>query len=77
MKDNLFIYLFLLILIFFSSRLSYQKLDLHKLQLYIDLGRIRTDIPIDVTQIYNIGKFKLDPEEREAGFLLDDEVMFY
>jgi len=55
------------------SKLSYQKLNMHELQLYIDLGRIRTDIPIDITQIYNIGKFKLDPEEREAGFLLDDE----
>ena len=40
----------------------------------IDTNRIRTDIPIDITQLCNTGLFKIDPADAEGGFLLQEDV---
>ncbi|KAB7494237.1 39S ribosomal protein L15, mitochondrial [Armadillidium nasatum] len=55
-------------------KLSYCPLPLKMLQQLIDLGRIRTDIPVDACQLSQSGMLpELCPMEKEGGYLLQDE----
>ncbi|RXG55798.1 39S ribosomal protein L15, mitochondrial [Armadillidium vulgare] len=55
-------------------KLSYCPLPLNMLQQIIDLGRVRTDIPIDACQLSQSGMLaELCPMEKEGGYLLQDE----
>lgn len=50
-----------------------------QLQKMIDTNRLRTDVPIDVSQLLATGLFTVKPQEKEGGFMLQDEVsvLFY
>ena len=45
-----------------------------KLQRMIDTNRLRTDIPVDVTQLMATGLFTIKPLEKEGGIMLQDDV---
>ena len=44
------------------------------LQKMIDLNRVRTDIPIDVTQLCNTKLVTVTPSRTEGGIMLEDDV---
>ncbi|KAK7066919.1 YmL15 [Halocaridina rubra] len=54
-------------------KLSYHPVCMGVLQKMIDTGRLRTDIPIDVTQIVATGLHSVKPDEREGGIMLEDD----
>lgn len=54
-------------------KLSYQPLCMGKLQKMIDTNRLRTDVPVDITQIMATGLFQVKPIEREGGIMLEDD----
>ncbi|KAG7167474.1 39S ribosomal protein L15-like [Homarus americanus] len=56
-------------------KLSYTPLCMGKLQKMIDTNRLCSDIPIDVTQLMATGLFKLSPEMKEGGFMLENEAI--
>lgn len=45
-----------------------------KLQRMIDTNRLRTDVPVDVTQLMATGLFVIKPMEKEGGIWLQDDV---
>lgn len=54
-------------------KLSYAPLCMGKLQKMIDTNRLRCDVPVDVTQLMATGLFIIRPEEKEGGFMLENE----
>lgn len=54
-------------------RLSYAPLCMGKLQRMIDTNRLRTDLPVDVTQLMATGLFNIKPLEKEGGIWLQDD----
>ncbi|KAK4320343.1 hypothetical protein Pmani_008763 [Petrolisthes manimaculis] len=56
-------------------KVSYVPLCMGQLQKLIDTNRLRTDLPIDVTQLINTGLFNIKPLEKEGGFMLQDDGM--
>lgn len=58
----------------FSLKLSYIPVCMGKLQMLVDTNRLRTDIPVDLTQLVATGLFSVRPEEKEGGFMLEDDV---
>lgn len=48
-----------------------------KLQMLVDTNRLRTDIPVDLTQLVATGFFTINPEEKEGGIMLEDDVSIY
>lgn len=57
-----------------SRRPQYQPLSLKRLQYLIDLGRIDTSQPIDLTQLVNARGVTIQPLKRDYGVQLVDEV---
>ncbi|XP_064080652.1 large ribosomal subunit protein uL15m-like [Macrobrachium nipponense] len=56
-----------------SMKLSYKTLCMGNLQKMIDTSRLRTDIPIDVTQIANTKLFEIKAVEKEGGIMLEND----
>ncbi|XP_066959767.1 large ribosomal subunit protein uL15m [Macrobrachium rosenbergii] len=54
-------------------KLSYKPLCMGNLQKMIDTNRLRTDIPIDVTQIANTKLFEIKAVEKEGGIMLEND----
>ncbi|XP_068222996.1 large ribosomal subunit protein uL15m [Palaemon carinicauda] len=54
-------------------KLSYKVICMGNLQKMIDTNRLRTDIPIDVTQIANTKLLEIKSLEREGGIMLEDD----
>ncbi|KAG0720784.1 39S ribosomal protein L15, mitochondrial [Chionoecetes opilio] len=54
-------------------RLSYTPLCMGKLQRMIDTARLRTDRPVDVSELTATGLFSVKPYEKEGGFMLQDD----
>lgn len=48
-----------------------------QLQRMIDLGRVDTSQPVDITAICNTYLFKINTDHRQYGFHLTDEVCPY
>lgn len=59
---------------FLSRRPQYQPLSLKRLQYLIDLGRVDTTQPIDLTQLVNARGVTVQPLKRDYGVQLVDEV---
>lgn len=59
---------------FSSLRRQYQPLSLKRLQYLIDLGRVDTTQPIDVTQLMNSRGVTVQPLKRDYGVQLVEEV---
>lgn len=57
-----------------SRRPQYQPLTLKRLQYLIDLGRVDTTQPIDLTQLVNARGVTVQPLKRDYGVQLVDEV---
>lgn len=57
-----------------SRRPQYQPLSLRHLQYLIDLGRLDTTQPIDLTQLVNSRGVTIQPLKRDFGVQLVDEV---
>lgn len=55
-------------------KLSYAPLSMGKLQRMIDTSRLRTDVPIDITQLSATQLFSIRPLEKMGGIMLKDEV---
>lgn len=53
----------------------YKPLCMGELQRLVDLNRVRTDIPIDVTQLCNTKLYQVHPAMKEGGFMLEDDGM--
>lgn len=62
------------VLFFYSRRPQYQPLSLKRLQYLIDLGRVDTTQPIDLTQLVNARGVTVQPLKRDYGVQLVDEV---
>ena len=56
---------------------QYIPFSLLQLQRLIDLGRVNTNEPIDLTQILNSKVIMLNPSRKEYGIHLTDEVSYY
>lgn len=56
-------------------KLSYVPLCMGKLQRMIDTNRLRTNVPVDVTQLVATGLFTIKPIEKEGGIWLQDDGM--
>ncbi|XP_071382181.1 large ribosomal subunit protein uL15m isoform X1 [Centroberyx affinis] len=56
-----------------SRRPQYQPLSLKRLQYLIDLGRVDTTQPIDLTQLVNARGVTIQPQKRDFGVQLVDE----
>ncbi|XP_063615373.1 large ribosomal subunit protein uL15m-like [Penaeus indicus] len=56
-------------------KLSYIPLCMGRLQMLVDTNRLRTDIPVDLTQLVATGLFSVHPEEKEGGIMLEDDGM--
>ncbi|XP_053648419.2 large ribosomal subunit protein uL15m [Cherax quadricarinatus] len=54
-------------------KLSYTPLCMGKLQMMIDTNRLRCDVPVDVTQLMATGLFSISPQQKEGGFMLENE----
>ena len=65
---------FLSSLIGCSIRRQYPPVTLLELQRLIDLNRVDTSRPVDVTSICNTGLFKFDVSKNHFGVNLTDEV---
>jgi hypothetical protein len=55
---------------------EYPPFSLLQLQRLIDTGRIDANQPIDLTTLCNTHVYKLNPNDREFGINLTDEVCF-
>lgn len=53
---------------------QYIPVSLLQIQRLIDLGRVDTSQPIDMTQICNTKIIHVKPDQREYGIHLTDEV---
>lgn len=58
----------------FSRRPQYPPLTLRRLQYLIDLGRVDTSRPIDLTQLVNGRGVTIQPLKRDYGVHLVEEV---
>lgn len=54
-------------------KLSYAPLSMGKLQRMIDTSRLRTDVPVDITQLSATQLFSIRPLEKMGGIMLKDE----
>ena len=65
----------LIVLCIFSVRRQYPPITLHQLQRLIDLGRLDTTQPIDLTSLCNTKITSMNLNMRHYGVNLTDEVM--
>ena len=55
---------------------QYLPVSLYQLQRLIDVGRVDPSEPVDLTAICNSKCIMLEPDKRQFGIQLTDEVIF-